>query len=144
MNTEDIIMELLVQTFHTLAAEINSPDPNFLYSATGESMLLSFLVLKTWALLVSQSEARLAPDPTLASSKPTFWMSVWPAIFRLLERVDPKKLAVVCVLEDAIVYSIGFIYSCYPILLGWQHWITHLEPVSFIVATSFRLSKWHC
>ena len=81
---EDTIIELLVQTFNSIPIDFDTPDINFSYSPAGESLVLGFLIVKAWVLLMLRWE----------DNRPTFWMSLWPAIRRLLSRIDPNTLSV--------------------------------------------------
>ncbi|KAI9498426.1 hypothetical protein BDB00DRAFT_754914 [Zychaea mexicana] len=81
---EDTIIELLVQTFNSIPIDFDTPDLNFSYSPAGESLVLSFLIVKAWVLLILRWE----------DNRPTFWMSLWPALRRLLSRIDPETLSV--------------------------------------------------
>ncbi|KAI7849649.1 hypothetical protein BDC45DRAFT_546878 [Circinella umbellata] len=81
---EDTIIELLVQTFNSIPIDFDTPDINFSYSPAGESLVLGFLIVKAWVLLMLRWE----------DNRPTFWMSLWPALRRLLSRIDPETLSV--------------------------------------------------
>ncbi|KAI8139159.1 hypothetical protein BJV82DRAFT_646300 [Fennellomyces sp. T-0311] len=81
---EDTIIELLVQTLNSIPIDFDTPDINFSYSPAGESIVLSFLIIKAWVLLMLRCE----------DTRPTFWMSLWPAMRRLLSRIDPETLGV--------------------------------------------------
>ncbi|KAI9262296.1 hypothetical protein BDA99DRAFT_438784 [Phascolomyces articulosus] len=81
---EDTIIELLVQTFNSIPIDFDTPDINFSYSPAGESLVLGFLIVKAWVLLMLRWE----------DNRPTYWMSLWPALRRLLSRIDPNILTV--------------------------------------------------
>jgi hypothetical protein len=100
LGYESVMTDLLVQMFNSVQIDFNSPDLNFSYSSTGEALLLSFSLLKTWVLLklrtgTSQNEEL----KKLKVLNPiSFWMSVWPALRRLLDMIEPTSLFLV--IED--------------------------------------------
>ncbi|KAI8096918.1 uncharacterized protein BX664DRAFT_257113 [Halteromyces radiatus] len=96
-SVEDVMTELLVQIFNSVQINFDQPDPGFSYSASGEALVLCFLTLKTWTLLTSRTmhlavlQKQVSPTTTTAGEgdRPSFWVSVWPSISRLLCSIDP-------------------------------------------------------
>ncbi|CAO3591912.1 unnamed protein product [Absidia cylindrospora] len=95
-DAQDVMTELLVQIFTSIQINFDQPDPGFSYSASGEALVLCFLILKTWTLL----NLRTLHTTTLhglnsKNNKPSFWVTVWPSINRLLCSIDPSTLNMV-------------------------------------------------
>ncbi|KAG0186217.1 hypothetical protein DFQ28_008166 [Apophysomyces sp. BC1034] len=97
LEFEDVVMDLLTQTLNSAQINFDSPDLNFSYSASGEALLLCFLMFKCQVLLSTWSnlcETKKNGQGTMLPSKIVFWLSVWPPLKRLLESIDSTTLFV--------------------------------------------------
>ncbi|KAI7862227.1 hypothetical protein BDF14DRAFT_1858334 [Spinellus fusiger] len=92
---EDIITDLLTQTFNSVQNGFDNSDFNFDYGSSGEAFSLCFLVLKGWILLrlrvmnVSEKEKK---NISVLSEPLMLWMSVWPALRRILDSIQLASL----------------------------------------------------
>lgn len=100
LEYEIVLTELLVKSFNTIDIDFNTPDLNFSYSPSSEKLLLCFLLLKSYVLLKLRSgsvnkDMALKPHVLNAMS---FWMTLWPALRRLLDLIEPSSLFMVKVI----------------------------------------------
>ncbi|KAL9542636.1 hypothetical protein MBANPS3_008515 [Mucor bainieri] len=91
---ETVLTELLVRTFNTVQVDFHTPDLNFSYNPSSEKLLLCFLLLKSYVLLKLRSGnvANHSPIKTQALNPISFWLTLWPALRRLLDLIEPSTL----------------------------------------------------
>ncbi|KAI8993718.1 hypothetical protein BDB01DRAFT_715878 [Pilobolus umbonatus] len=94
---ESVITDILVQTFNSVHIDFNTPDLGFSYSTYYEALSLSFLLLKAWVILKLRNTSRMGDRVPISSYQNpiSFWMSVWPALNRILNMVEPSTLRMV-------------------------------------------------
>lgn len=96
LEYESVLTELLVRTFNTVEVDFHTPDLNFSYSESSEKLLLCFLLLKCFVLLKLESGCVSSANSKVQNSL-TFWMTLWPAIRRLLDMIEPSTLYMVTI-----------------------------------------------
>lgn len=98
LEYESVLSELLVRTFNTVEVDFQVPNLNFSYSESNEKLLLSFSLLKSFVLLKLRSgivEVDHAPSNFQVQNSRMLWMTIWPAIRRLLDMIEPSTLYMV-------------------------------------------------
>jgi len=142
LGYEIVLTELLVRTFNTVEVDFHTPDLNFSYNPSSEKLLLCFLLLKSYVLLKLRSGNVNNNNPikTQALNPISFWLTLWPALRRLLDLIEPSTLfmvsiAIICV--DTDTDKKIFI----PV---WQCWIVRLEHVSVATAIPVCFSQRSC
>lgn len=99
LGYETVLTELLVRTFNTVEVDFHTPDLNFSYHPSSEKLLLCFLLLKSYVLLKLRSGNVNNDNPikTQALNPISFWLTLWPALRRLLDLIEPSTLFMVSV-----------------------------------------------
>lgn len=97
LTYEVTLAELLIKIFNTMEIDFSSPDLKFSYSTSSESLLLSFLLLKSYVLLKLRCGSSSKQPQVLTLS---FWMTLWPALRRLLDMIEPSSLFMVRVYRE--------------------------------------------
>ncbi|KAK4518369.1 uncharacterized protein ATC70_001722 [Mucor velutinosus] len=94
LGYEVVLTELLVRTFNTVEVDFHTPDLNFSYNPSSEKLLLSFLLLKSYVLLKLRSGNVNNDNPikTRILNPISFWLTLWPALRRLLDLIEPSTL----------------------------------------------------
>lgn len=95
---ENTLTELLVRVFNTIEIDFHTSDLNFSYSSSSEKLLLGFLLLKAQVLLKLRNgisnHLNMGTKSQILNPL-SFWMSIWPAIRRLLDMIEPSTLFIV-------------------------------------------------
>ncbi|ORX50543.1 hypothetical protein DM01DRAFT_317113 [Hesseltinella vesiculosa] len=78
------LTEFLIQLFDAVQIPYGQPDPGFVYSHTGEVLVLAFLLLKIWTLVILRTTRVELLKHHQECLRNQFWISVWPSIRRLL------------------------------------------------------------
>lgn len=133
---EITITELIVKVFNTIEIDFHTSDLNFSFSGASEKLLLGFLLLKSYVLLKSRtgiSNHSSLGDKSQVINPISFWLSIWPAIRRLLEMIEPSTLFMVRILIGRF-----FVYVCSPII------IYRLEMLAFQYGVCFYRSFNFC
>lgn len=100
LTYENTITELLVKIFNSVVIDFNTPDSNFSYGASSEKLMLAFLLLKALVLLKLRNGISNHTDTKPQGVNPiSFWMSIWPAIRRVLDMIEPTTLFTVIYID---------------------------------------------
>ncbi|KAL0087116.1 hypothetical protein F4703DRAFT_1735366 [Phycomyces blakesleeanus] len=95
LEFEDVFTDLLTQTLNSVQAALDSTEANFADSTSSEALALCFLVLKSWLLLRSRSNnvcVNVDEKEHVQSDPLMLWMSVWPALRRILYGIESSTL----------------------------------------------------
>lgn len=113
---ENTLTDLLVRTLNTVGIDFQQPDLNFSYSTPGEKLLLCFLLLKVYVLLKLRSGSldhlRLGTKPQVLNPV-GFWMTIWPALRRLLDTIEPSTLFIVRLSLEYFTILLTFIFPLF-------------------------------
>lgn len=137
LGYEIVLTELLVRTFNTVEVDFHTPDLNFSYNPSSEKLLLCFLLLKSYVLLKLRSGNVNNNNPikTQALNPISFWLTLWPALRRLLDLIEPSTLfmvsiAIICVDTDTDTF---FLYQSGNV--GLSVWNMFLSLLQFLFAS---------
>lgn len=95
LGYESFLTSLIVKSFNTVDVDFQLPDNNFAYSPANEKLLQCFLLLKAYVLLKLRcgSSAHMSSEGNNnILNSTTFWLTIWPALRRLLSVIDPSTL----------------------------------------------------
>ncbi|KAI9029113.1 hypothetical protein CLU79DRAFT_736311 [Phycomyces nitens] len=95
LEFEDVFTDLLTQTLNSVHTALDNSEANFADSTSSEALTLCFLVLKCWLLLRSRSATMdiNGDGKEIVRSDPLMlWMSVWPALRRILYGIESANL----------------------------------------------------
>ena len=107
LGYEVVLTELLVRTLNTVEIDFHTPDLNFSYNPSSEILLLCFLLLKSYVLLKLRSRNVNNDNPikTQALDPISFWLTLWPALRRLLDLIEPYTLFMVNIISSILKLS---------------------------------------
>lgn len=95
LGYENILTVLIVKSLNTVDVDFQTPDNNFSYSPANEKLLQCFLLLKAYVLLklrCGSSTHIYSAGKTQILNSTTFWLTIWPALRRLLSVIEPSTL----------------------------------------------------
>lgn len=137
LGYEVVLTELLVRTFNTVEVDFHIPDLNFSYNPSSEKLLLCFLLLKSYVLLKLRSGNVNNDNPikTQSLNPISFWLTLWPALRRLLDLIEPSTLFMVSVISSIPKLSNTNTHPMQSGNVGLSVWNMFLSLLQFLFAS---------